>query len=289
MSPSHLLLTLLVILVWGFNFVMVKVGLQELPPLFLCAIRFILTSIPAIFFIKFPSTSLKMVSLYGLTMFALQFALLFIGMYAGMTPGLTSLLLQAQVFFSALLGVFFLNERLSHWQVIGGLLSFCGIALIGMKVGGTVTPLGFLFVILAAVFWSVGSLFSKKIGRVNMVSLVMWSSFIAWPPLLALSLIIEGPDLILSGLQNISWQAAGAVLYITYLSTLFGYGSWSWLLSHYSLSYMAPFTLLVPIVAISSSVLVLGEPLQAWKLFAGSLVIAGLCVNLLGPRLFRKI
>lgn len=288
MKLSHLVLILGVVLAWGFNFVMVSVALDDLPPLLLCAIRFFLTSIPGIFLIKRPSTSLKMVALYGLTIFALQFALMFMGMYAGVTPGLTSILLQVQVFFSILLGVLFLHEILTRWQLIGGLISFSGIALIGLNIKGTITFTGLLLVLSAAVFWSFGSLISKQIGRVNMISLVIWGSFIAWPPLLAASWLIEGPDLILSSLQHLSLPSAGAVLYITYLSTIFAYGSWSWLLHYYSLSYMAPFTLLVPIIAMSSSVLVLNEPLQTWKIWGGAFVIGGLIISVLIPRFFRK-
>jgi O-acetylserine/cysteine efflux transporter len=288
MRLPHLALALLVVLVWGFNFVVIEIGLQEIPPLLLCFARFFLTSIPAIFFVKFPSTSFKMVALYGLIMFALQFALLFMGMYAGVTPGLASLLLQTQVFFTILLAVLFLDEKLNRWQVIGALLSFSGIGLVGMNVGGSVTFSGFLLLIASAASWGTGNLISKKIGKVNMIALVVWGSLIAWPPLLAVSFFLEGSDRIFFSLKNLSWLPIGSILYITYLSTLFGFGVWSWLLHHYRLPVIAPFTLLVPIVAIVSSVLVFGEALQSWKIFAGILVIAGLCINLLGPRLFAK-
>ena len=288
MRLLHLLLALLLVLVWGFNFVVIKVGLQEISPLLLCFARFFLTSIPAVFFIKFPSTSFKMVALYGLIMFALQFSLLFMGMYAGVAPGLASLLLQTQAFFTILLAVLFLDEKLHRWQVIGAILSFSGIGLVAMNVGGSVTFSGFLLIIASAASWGVGNLISKKIGKTNMVALVVWGSLIAWPPLLVISFILEGPDRILLSLHNLSWTSAGSVLYITYLSTLFGFGIWSWLLHHYSLPTIAPFTLLVPIVAIASSVLVMSEALQSWKIVAGILVIAGLCINLLGPRFFAK-
>jgi O-acetylserine/cysteine efflux transporter len=229
-----------------------------------------------------------MVLLYGLIMFALQFTLLFMGMYAGVASGLASLLLQTAVFFTIVLAVLFLDEHLNRWQVIGAIVSFSGIALVGLNVGGSVTLTGFLLVIASAASWGVGNLISKKIGKVNMIALVVWGSLIAWPPLLAVSFIIEGSDRIFSSLQHLSWLSVGSVLYITYLSTLFGFGVWSWLIHCYSLPTIAPFSLLVPIVAMASSVLVLNEALQSWKIFAGVLVIAGLCINLLGPRLFAK-
>lgn len=285
MQPFHLLLALLVILVWGFNFVVIKVGLEEIPPLFLGFARFFLTSFPAVFFIKRPKALFKMVVWYGLVMFALQFSLLFIGMYAGMPPGLASLLSQLQVFFTVLLAMIFFGEKLRSWQIIGALVSFLGIALVAMNLSDSITFTGFVLVIGAAASWGVGNVISKKIGKVNMISLVVWGSLIAWPPLLILSLVREGFDKVFYSVQHLNWLSSGAVLYITYLSTLFGFSIWSWLLHHHPIGTIAPFTLLVPVVGILSSALVLGEPLQSWKIFAALLVIAGLCVNLLGPRI----
>lgn len=285
MPLLHILLALLIVVVWGFNFVVIKVGLEGISPLLLGFARFFLTSIPAVFFIKRPAVPFKMVVLYGLIMFALQFALLFMGMYAGVTAGLASLILQFQVFFAMLLAVVFFKEKLHSWQIIGALISFVGILLIAMNLGGSVTLSGFLLVVAAAAAWGVGNVISKKIGKVNMVSLVIWGSVIAWPPLLAIALIVEGPDKVLYTFQHLDWLSGGAVLYITYLSTLFGFVAWSWLLHHHPLGMVTPFTLLVPIFGILSSVLVLGEPLQLWKICAALLVIVGPCINLLGPRM----
>ncbi len=290
MPLSHLLLVLLVVLVWGLNFIAIKVSLTEIPPLLLVFARFFLTSIPAIFFIKRPKTPFKMVVLYGLFMFALQFFLLFMGMYAGMTPGLASLLQQFQVFFTILLAMIFLGEKSHLWQIIGALISFLGIALVAMNLSGGVTPSGFALCIAAPAAWGTGNIISKKIGKVNMISLVVWGSLIAWPPLLVLSLFVDGFDKLLFTIQHLNWLSSGAVLYITYLATLFGFGTWSWLLHQHRMGTIAPFTLLVPIVAIISSALILKEPLQSWKVLAAFLVISGLCVNILGPRIFmRKI
>ncbi len=288
MRWNHLLLALAVILVWGFNYVVIEVGLQEMPPLFLCFARFYLTSIPAIFFVKFPATQAKWVFLYGLVMFAFQFAFLFLGMYDGVTPGLASLLIQSHVFFSVLFGVLFFSEPLKLWQVIGGLVSFSGIAIVGIHVGGNVTMRGLFLVIGAAIAWALGNLISKRIGHVNMSSLVIWGSFIAWPPLLAASLLIDGHEKIALSIEHFSWLSAGAVIYITYLSTFFAFGSWSFLIHRYGLSTIAPFTLLVPVIAIAGTVLLLNEPLENWKIFAGTLVLGGLAVNLIGPRIFSR-
>jgi O-acetylserine/cysteine efflux transporter len=285
---SHLLLAVLVMFIWGFNYVVIEVGLQEIPPLLLCFVRFFLTSIPAIFFVKFPKTSKTKVALYGLVMFALQFVLLFMGIYSGVPPGLASLLLQTHVFFSVFLGLLFLKEKLHLWQVLGAICSFIGISLVGFHVGGDMTASGILLIIGAAFSWAVGNLISKEIGKVDMIALVVWGTFVSWPPLLAISLIVDGPGPMVAVFQNINWISIGAVAYITYLSTFFAFGMWSWLLHEYRLSVIAPFTLLVPVIAIGSSSIFLNEPIEIWKIYAAMLVIGGLCIHLLGPKLFAK-
>jgi len=206
----------------------------------------------------------------------------------GMSPGIASLLMQVHVFFTFLFAALFLHEKLHIWQIIGALVSFSGIGLVGAHLGGNITLLGLVAVVAAAATWGVGNILSKKLGKIDMLALVVWGSLVAWPPLLLLSLAVDGPEKILASLQNITWISGGSVLYITYLATLFGFGMWSWLLHHHPLPTIAPFTLLVPIVAILSSVAVLNEPLFYWKIIAGVLVILGLVINLFGPKIFPK-
>lgn len=285
MRLSHIALALLIIVIWGFNFVVIKVGLAGMPPVFLVCCRFFLTSIPLVFFVKKPAVPFKMVLAYGLIMFALQFALLFIGMHMGVSPAIASLLLQVQVFFTILLSVLIFKEKLHKSQLLGAFISFCGIAFIGMNLGGELTLIGFLLVLGAAFAWGPGNVISKKMGNVNILSLVAWSSLVAWPPLLLTSLILEGPQTIFNSLYNLHWHSITSVLYIAYLSTLFGFYVWNRLIHHYTLGTIAPFSLLSPVVGMLSSALVLKEAIQPWKILAAFLIVTGLCINLFGPRL----
>lgn len=284
MRFSHFLLALLVVAIWGFNFVVVKIGLKEITPLTLCAVRFFLASIPLVFLIKKPAAPMKMIVSYGLLLFALQFGLLFTGMHLGMTAGLASLVLQVQVFFTILFAVIFMGEKLSVWQICGALISFIGIAVVALNLGGNYSVPGFFLVIAAAVSWGAGNIVSKKIGRVNVFSLVVWGSLVSLPPLLLTAIMLDGSVKIIHELLHLSWQSWAAIAYIVYLSTLLGYVGWSWLLSRYLVSTIAPFTLLVPVFGMLSSYLVLGEALQSWKIFAALLIILGLSINLLGAK-----
>lgn len=288
MPISHILLAALVAIVWGLNFIFIKFGLGEMPPLLLCAARFILASLPAVFFIKPPKIPFKITILYGLVMFALQFALLFGGMYAGMTPGMASLIMQLQVFFSIFFAAIYLEEKPSSWQISGALISFLGIGLVAKHFDSNISLLGFLLILAAAATWGVGNLITKKIKTVNMFALVIWGNLIASLPMLMLSLIFEGPDRLLTSYHHLNGIGVASVCYIAYISTWVGYGVWTWLISRYPVGMVVPFTLLVPIVGIASSMLVLHEPFAWWKLAAGVLVISGLCINLLGARFFTR-
>lgn len=284
MPITHLLLALLVVVIWGLNFIFVKFGLEEISPLALCAFRFILASVPALFFIKPPKVSLKYLVLYGLFMFAFQFGFVFVGMNVGMTPGMASLIMQIQIFFSMFFAMIFLGEKPSIGHIVGALVSFSGIGLVAFHFDSNVSVWGFICILLAAVSWGVGNLVAKKMNSANLVGVVVWGSFIASWPMMLMALLFEGKDQVMASIENVSWLGIGSLLYIVYASTWIGYGVWSWLLGKYPVSAIVPFTLLVPVVGILSSVLILDEPFQLWKLVSCLLVISGLCINLITTR-----
>ena len=289
MPISHIVLVIFVVIIWGVNFLFVKLCLDEISPLLLCTLRFFLASVPAVFFIKPPSAPFKIVASYGLIMFALQFALLFLGMEAGMTAGMASLIMQVQVFFSMFFAVIFLGEQPSVWQVAGALVSFMGIGIVAMHFDTHVSLVGFIFILGAAATWGVGNLITKQLKTTNMISVVVWGSFVACLPMCILALIFEGAGSFVYTYKHVTWQGVGSLLYIVYASTWVGYGVWNWLISRYPVGMVVPFTLLVPVVGILSSILVLGEPFQTWKLVACLLVIMGLCINLINTRFSRFI
>lgn len=272
-------------MIWGCNFIFIKLGLREMSPFMLCAVRFFLASVPAIFFIRPPAVPFRLVAAYGLITFALQFALLFMGMREGVAPGLASLLLQVQIFFSVIFAVVFLGEKPSLWQVVGALIACAGIAVVALHIhSGVVTWYGFALVLAASAAWGLGNLVSKKLGKVNMMALVVWGSFVACPPLLLMAWLFDPPGSMANSLYHLSSTGILSVAYIVYASTWFSYGVWNWLLSRYPVATVVPFTLLVPVFGMLSSALVFGEGFESWKMLAAALVIFGLCVNFLGPR-----
>ena len=280
----HLLLALLIVAIWGSNFVAVKLALQDLPPLLLCALRFVLVSLPAVFFLRRPDVPVRQLLTYGFSMFGFQFGFLFLGMKLGVSAGLASLVLQFQVFVTLALAATVLKERISPAQIAGALIAGAGFVVVGTHTGGDVTIAGLACVLLAAVSWGFGNFTSKRLGRVNPLALVVWGGLVVPVPMAVASLVFEGPAVIVHSLTHVGATALLSVAYIVYLSTLVAYSLWSWLLARHPATTVTPFALLVPVFGMLSSTLALGEPLPAWKLAAAALVISGLALNVFGPR-----
>jgi O-acetylserine/cysteine efflux transporter len=292
LRPRDLGLALLVILVWGVNFAVIKVGLAGVPPLLLGALRFMLAAFPALLFFKAPKVPLRLYLVFGLTMSVGQFAFLFSAIHVGMPSGLASLVLQSQSFFTLVLTVLWLRERWQGSQLAGLLLAAGGLALIGSAHGASMPLLGFLLTVAAAAMWACGNLVSRAVGRygpMNQLAFVVWASLVPPLPLLALSGLIEGPDAILAALQGFSWASFASVAYLAWAATLFGYGVWTYLLARYPVNRVAPFTLLVPLVGLTTGWIAFGEALQPVHFAGGALLMVGLFVNVFGAPLLARL
>jgi O-acetylserine/cysteine efflux transporter len=254
-------------------------------PLLFAALRFALSAFPALLLLPRPQVPWRFLAASGLLIGVGQFGLIFIAMDGHISPGLASLVIQMQVFFTILIFVWRGGERVRGYQVAALLLALSGISLIAANSGGATTPLGLGLTLAAALCWGAGNYVARAAGSVNMLAFVIWSSLFAVPPLLLLSLLVEGTGRIGAALlaagpgawAAAAWQAVG--------NTLFGYAAWGWLLQRHPAATVSPIALLVPVFGMGASALVLSEPFPLWKLAAAGLVMAGLALGLLWPRL----
>lgn len=283
LSPREALLALAVVAVWGTNFVIIRIGLDDLPPLFFAALRFALAFLPAAVFLKRPAVSWGHMAAYGLFIGAGQFGLLFLAMRGDISPGLASLVVQMQVFFTIGLSVILARERIRGHQWVALVLGAAGILIIIALTDGTTTPLGLALVLAAGFSWSCGNLVVKRAQPPDMLAFVVWTSAFSVPPLLALSLVFEGPAAIQAGLARADWATWAVVAWQSVGNTIFGYGVWGWLLARHTAATVTPWALLVPVFGMGASALVLGEPLPPWKLEAAALMLAGLALNVGWP------
>ncbi|MFB6891567.1 EamA family transporter [Kitasatospora sp. NPDC056327] len=283
MSPRHIALAVLVAAVWGLNFVLIHVGLENFPPLLFCALRFAVVAVPAVFLIGPPRVALRWVVAVGVVLGVVKFGLLFLGMHAGMPAGLSSLVLQGQAVFTALFATVLLGERPGGQRLFGLAVAFAGIGLsaVGRGPGG---PFGaFVLVVLAAAAWGLSNVLTRRAAPPDALRWMVWVSAVPPLPLLGLSLLVEGPEADLRALRGIGLAGLGAIGYVGLVSTLFGFVAWSHLLRRYDATAVAPYSLLVPVFGMSSAWLLLGEPVGPPALLAAVLVIAGIGITALRP------
>jgi O-acetylserine/cysteine efflux transporter len=280
MPIRHVLLALLVVAIWGFNFVVIKLSVEALPPILAAALRFSAAAFPAILFVRPPRAPAWIVIAFGISFGFALYAFLNLSIAWGMPAGLSSLVLQTQAFFTMAMAFVLLGERPSRFQVIGAGIAFLGIGVIAFEriEGAGFVPL--VMVLLAALAWGLANVLTKKAGKVNAIAFTVWGSLAAPLPLLALSFVTEGGATIMAALTGFSWSDAALIAFLAYPATLLGGGIWSWLLGRHPASVVAPFTLLVPITGLLSGYLVLGETITSIEILGGMLVIAGLIVTL---------
>ncbi len=285
----HALLAVVVMAVWGSNFVVIRVGLDHLPPLTFAALRFALAFFPAMLLVSRPNVSWRNLAGYGVLIGGGQFGLLFIAMNGHITPALASLVVQMQVFFTIGLAAVLSGEPVRPFQFVALAIAVSGITLIILNTDAMTTPAGLALVLAAALCWAGGNIVVRSSPKADMLSYVVWASPFSVAPLIAAALLLEGPAAMAAGLANATPATWAAVLWQAVGNTLFGYAVWGWLLSRYPVASVAPMSLLVPLFGIAASAAFLGEPLQAWKLEAMVLVLLGLFINLMWPRVLAAL
>ncbi len=286
MSPRDILTAILVVVLWGLSFIVIKWGVAVSPPLFLTALRFCFAAVPAVFFLKPPKVKLSILVLYGLMTGVFQFGTVFVAIKFGMPAGLASLVVQTQAFFTIGFATLFLGERPGLAQAIGAAIALLGLVLIAAErlAGAALWP--FLLTLASGAAWGVANIATKRAGRIDMLAYVAWSSLVSPLPLLLASLLLEGPAADWAALAHGGWTLVGVVGFNSYAATLVGFGLWSMLLARYPASTVAPFSLLVPVVGIGGSVLLLGERVTLLEAIGSAVIFAGLLVNVVGGRWF---
>ncbi|MHC1717897.1 MAG: EamA family transporter [Acidaminococcaceae bacterium] len=300
MKRRDLILALLVVIVWGANFTVIKLGLAGLPPMLLVALRYTFAAIPAVFFIKRPDISWKYIFGYGMAVGVGQFSCLFYAMNIGMPAGTSSVILQAQAFFTLIFASVLLKESLRIFHILGLLIAAIGLLFISGHLGGTSEisslPLGALFLtLLAAAFWGISNVIVRFASKqataqgktLDMFALVVWSCLIPPLPLFIFALILDTPETLLHIVLNLSGQSIFAILYLSFLATLVGFGLWSLLLSKYPAGKVAPLSLLVPITGLITAQGILGEQLLPIQWLGCGIIILGLIISNFGSTILQ--
>ncbi len=289
MNKKDLMLAILVVIVWGANFTVIKLGLSGVPPVLLASLRYMCV-IPAIFFVKRPKIELKYALLYGFSVGVGQFSCLFYAMKIGMPAGLSSILLQSAAFVTPILAWLLLREEIAKKQLLGlgvALLGLCFIGKSALEGVGGISIFSLLLTLMAALFWAISNIVLKLASNkleengetLDMMGVVVWTSLIPPLPLLAIAFLIDSPEVIWQAVYSLTPISIFSILYLAFGATIFGYGMWSILLGKYPASKISPLSLMVPVTGLISARLVLGETLSLWQWIGGGIILLGLILS----------
>ena len=288
MSPKHSMLAVLVMLVWGVNFVVIDEGLKGVPPLLFLAMRFTLVALPLVFFVPRPQAGWRDVVAVGAFMSLGQFSLLYLGLDLGMPAGLASLVLQAQVIFTIVIAAVVIKERPSRRQVVGALIGTGGLLIVVVAHGASAPVVPVLILLGAAMSWAIGNVISRRAGISSGFSLVVWSALVVPLPALGLSLLVDGGDEVGRALTHLSGVAIASSAYTAIGASLIGYGIWNNLLARNPASAVVPFVLLVPPIGIAAAWAVQDEVPTVLELVGGTIMLIGVAAATIKGRAGRR-
>ncbi|MBP2231193.1 O-acetylserine/cysteine efflux transporter [Azospirillum agricola] len=278
MSVQDIGLALVVVLLWGVNFVAAKLALAEFSPLLLMGLRFTLVAALLLPFVRVPWGRLRGILLLSMVLGSVHFPLMFMGI-KGLDAATASVAAQLQVPFSSLMAAIFFKDRLGWRRTLGMVIAFAGVALLAGEPERIENPVPLLLVVTASLAFALGSVQIKRLESVEGFTLNAWMALFAAPQLLTLSLLVERDQI--AAIRNATLVGWGALAFIAVMATIVAYGLWYRLLRLYDVNQTVPYLLLLPAVGVASGVLLLGEPLS-WRLVVGGLVtVAGLSLIVL--------
>jgi len=274
------LLATLVVTFWGLNYVAVKLGVAELPPLLMTSLRFAIVACLILPFASMKREYVKPLLLLSCTMGSLHFGMLFVGMVR-VDAATSAIALQTSVPFSVLIGALFFRERIGLRRGLGVALGFLGIVVLAGETGEVHLP-SLALIVLAALCWSGSSALFKVMPAIPSLTYIGGTAAFAAPQTFLASLLLE--DHQIAAMQTASLYGWGGVVFTAIGASIIGHGLWYGLVQRHDLSLVVPFTLLGPVIGVISAVVFLHEPMTVEKLVGAVLTMAGVAAIQFQPR-----
>ncbi len=277
LRPQDILMALAVPLIWGMGVVFAKVAIGHFPPVLLMALRFTLTALILVWFVKPPWRLMGQLFAIALISAAMQYSLTFNGL-RGVDASTAVLVLQLEVPILILLSAVLLKEKPGWRRWLGIAIAFIGVAFIAgePRLDAAWDSLALLFG--GAFTWALGQVMVRRLGEVGGLTMVAWVAVFAAPQLFVFSLVLEDDHL--AHLAAAGWVVWGTVLYMGIVMTALGYGLWYSLVGRFPLARVGPFLLLMPVFSVLGGVTLLGESLTLRVALGGAVVVAGVAVIL---------
>jgi O-acetylserine/cysteine efflux transporter len=275
MSSVDWIAAAVVIFIWALNFVVAKIGISEIPPLFLLALRFALVAVLLAPFLRPLGGAFRPMLALSVVLGGLHFGLLFVGLQR-VDAGPAAIAIQLSVPFSAILAWFVYRERMGIFQVAGLVIAFTGVYALAGDPARSPDPLYFSFVVGGALAWAAANILIKRLVAVRPIVVNAWLALLAAPQLFAISALLESDQLRV--IAEAGWRGWGAVVYMAVGASIIAYGLWYSLLGKYEVNRVVPLTLLAPVLAVVLAAAILEEPLTLNTVIGGAVTIIGVAM-----------
>ena len=277
MSLIQIVCAVMVPLLWGYQYVVIKVGLVEFPPLFFLGLRFLAMALLLVPLVKKPTRQqLGPVAAISVFLGGLNFGLFYVGLGLG-SGTISAVAYQLATPFTILLAWPLLAERPSPITSSGVLLAFLGVVVLAAGPGLSANALPILLVVGAAFAFAVANVLTKRHGPFDPLMLTGWSSLFTVPQVMLMSLVLERGQLAtLVTADDRGWLA---LAYTVFIGGIVGFGLWFWLIARCTMGRVAPFGLLLPVFALISSVLFLGDRITPTLIIGLLLAISGVAIT----------
>jgi O-acetylserine/cysteine efflux transporter len=283
MKPADICIAILVAVTWGFGFIASRLALNELSPELMTTLRFSIAALPCLFLRK-PAVSWPVLILISFSLFLGQFLAQAYAIAHGMPVGLSSVIVQSQALFTIALAAVIFREIPTAMQGVGIAISTAGLLMICGTVGYDFSVSAFATMMISPVAFAIGNLSLRKASGAPMYDLFAWLCLTAAVPLIALTLVTNGPAATWHELSHASLTVLACMLFLGGITTSIAYWLWGRLLRDYPAAQVVPFALLVPFVGSAASSIIFGETFGPLRLAGMITVIGGIAVMLLARR-----
>ena len=273
MTPSHLLLAIVITLLWGFNFVVTKQGVDLMPPVLFAGLRFLVVAILLLPWLKPVKGQMGRMFWIAMTAGALHFGLILLGFSQTSNVGSVAIAVQINIPFMVLLAVIFLGERIGIYRITGMVIAFAGIMIIGFDPQAFEDPWAFAMVCSGACFFAVSIILMRQLDGGHPMQVQAWVALFSAPFLLAISLMIE--DGHAGHMLHANLYGWSLVAYTAIGATIIGHGGMFFLLQRYSVTYLVPVMIAPPVLGVLFGIWLNDDPLTLTIVLGGLMTIVG--------------
>ncbi len=276
MPLRHKLLAVLVVCVWALNMIVIKLGVQEIPPLLMTALRFVLVAALVVPFKRVARAQLPGILLVSFTFGTVHFGLLFVALEQA-EAGTSAVVIQIGAPIATVLACLLLKEPLGRLRTLGLIISVIGILI--LAAGPTLPgPFGLSLLLASATGWAVTNLIVNRLPGVSPMTMMGWSSLFSVPQLLLGSWVFEADRWgMVATTGTYGWLA---VVYSAVGSSIMAYGIWYWLLQRHSVGAVVPYSMLNPLLTVLFGIVLIGDEPSPMKLIGALVMVAGVALIL---------